>query len=123
MPYKIEREESGVRQRFIGTVKDDDLEQAATSLYGDKRFDRIRYIIDCFLQTEDFHVNTRNLKRIGHLTKAAALTNPHIKVALVIPEMDPVKAAIINAAFSEYAVWPTEIFPSLEKARSWLEAA
>jgi len=120
MAYKTEWEDRGVRQRYIGTVSDTDFEQATTQIFGDTRFDGMDYAIHCFLDTDEFDVNTHRIKRIAHLAKAAAITNPSLKLAIVHPAMDRVKEAIVHAAFAEHSAWQTRLFPAIDEARSWL---
>lgn len=111
--------------KFSGIVTDSDLLQSNLEVYGDSRFDDIRYqILDLLdvasVEVGDPNLAVRTIRRVAELDKAAAKTNPSIKVATVAHI--EVLATLANLYESEIAdsPWESEVFTSMDDAKKWL---
>lgn len=121
MAYQVFWEESGAYKRFAGHVSDDELARSVSGIHGDRRFDDLRYVINDFLGVESFDVTAENVTYIAAIDGAAARSNPHIRIALVVAHPEATDLAMRYIA-SPWTVYPTRIFPSLDEARAWLGA-
>jgi hypothetical protein len=119
MPCEVTWELRGAYKKFVGHITDHDLVHSVTSVHENPRFDELRYVINDFLDIEGFDVAEDTVKYIAAIDKAAAHTNPHIKIAIVLTD---VQAAMLAQHYtnSPWTVYPTRIFPSVEQARTWV---
>jgi hypothetical protein len=121
LAHQIFWEEDGAYRKFAGHVSDDELVGSVAGMHGDRRFDDLRYVINDFLGVESFDVTEENVLYIAAIDGAAARSNPHIRIALVTvePEMTALAMRYIG---SPWTVYPTQIFHSLDAARTWIVA-
>lgn len=119
MGFEIVWEARGACKRFFGHVSDDELMDAVADIEGDARFDELRYVINDFLQVDSFGVTEETVLAISAIDAAAALSNPHIKIAVVATDSQIQTLAELYAA-SPWNAYPTEIFSTIEAARAWL---
>ena len=121
MPYKTEWTENGVWWTYSGIVTSKEALQSNLEIYGDSRFDRLTYQIADFSGAEALELTEGEVKKIAYLDRAAALSNPKIKVAIVA-HLDLIKEmAQMYANYSETSPWQTKIFNTLQEARQWLQ--
>jgi hypothetical protein len=121
MPFVIHWETQGVYRKYHGHVGGDELLASIQHIEADDRFDHIRYVINDFLAVAGHDVSTAKLRLIAAIDKAATLSNPNIRVAIVTTG-----APILTLAQHYVAAappYPTEIFPSVAAARAWIATA
>ena len=118
MAYKLKWEPHGVYWKYSGKVSGEEIIQASTSIYGDSRFDDLRYKLVDFLEAEAVDIDEKQVDIIAHQHMAAAISNPHIKTAIVSEE-DLVMAARFVANLSA-SPWEVRLFHNLDAANSWL---
>ena len=121
MPYEIEWTKKGVRWKFFGIVTSEEALQSNLAIYGDSRFDTIRYQIADFSEVEELRLDEKDMKKIAFLDKAAARSNARISVAIIAPS---VRAKQILADYAKYSYdtpWNTKLFETAEDAGNWIE--
>ena len=73
MPHKTQWEEHGVHWIYYGTVTDQDAIKASREIYGDPRFDDLKYAIVDFLGTESISLTKKQAMDIAANDRAAGL--------------------------------------------------
>ena len=121
MPYTTEWEQHGVYWRYWGTVSGKELIDSNLDIYGDERFDAMKYQIVDFLQIDAFQVTRDDMLKIAAYDRAAALSNPRVKVA-VVAKITAIKfLTALYDAENIKSPWETRMFDSVEQARSWVD--
>jgi len=121
MPYQIEWRDCGVYWTYTGVVTGEDILQSNFDIYGDERFDDLRYEIVNLLEAEKVEVSERHMQKVAHLDSAAARTNTNIRVAVVAREAEAVFLQTLYSKFSKENGWPTRLFESVEDAEAWVK--
>lgn len=125
MTYKLEWEPRGVYWEYSGTVTGQEIHDASILIYGDPRFDNIRYKLVNFFNAETIDIDEDEVNMIAFQHKAAALSNPRVKTAIVINyntslannSANMLKLFISNLTASS---WEVKAFQNLQDANSWL---
>ena len=120
MPYSIEWEKLGVRWIYTGVVNGQDVLQSNRDVYGDARFDKMRYQLADFLKAESFNFTEMDVKQIAYMDKAAATTNPFVKVAIAADHEVAKELTNLYAKYAEDSPWETRIFETIEEAKKWI---
>ena len=125
MSYRILWEEKGLVQKFTGSIDPDQLLQCNQDIYGDSQFDDIHYqLLDLLDVTKvdmgDEENAIHTVEIVAALDRAAAKSNPNVRVAIVA-KMD-VLLALANLYSSELtqSPWQSEAFETEQAAREWL---
>lgn len=121
MGYELIWEPRGVLKRFFGQVTDSDISGSVARIHGDRRFDTLRYVINDYLDGTGHRIPLNAVEEIAAIDDAAAISNPHIRVALVAATPEFVELATQYAG-ATMKIYPTRIFSSLDEARIWLDA-
>lgn len=120
MPYKITWETKGVIWAFHGTITGQDGIKATQAIYGDPRFDCLRYGIIDLSRAKQFNLSAEEVETAAALDEAATLINPRLVLAIVTDEEEALTfAELYKSAMSE-TTWKVEIFPSMEDAEDWI---
>lgn len=121
MPYQITWRTSGVFWRYDGVLTGNELLQSNFDIFGDERFDDIRYQIVDLTRVEQVAVTEKHMRKIAHLDMAASRTNPRVKVA-VVAQNDA--AAKLGDLYDEFcggkSPWLTKQFRNIEDAEAWV---
>ena len=122
MSYTTAWEEWGVVWTFCGKVTGDEILQANREIYGDPRFDRLKYQIVDLTGVESFNVTEEDMAVIAANDRAAARSRPHVRIA-VAAEDEIIKdlSAFYDAAMVGVP-WHQQIFDSMREAREWVTA-
>jgi hypothetical protein len=120
MAYQLIWKEQGATAYLKGSVNDVELREIVSEFYGHKQFDSIKYLLINFLEVEIFDVTENALVRIGSMDRAAALSNPNVRVAIVVNN-----AAILDRLSSyekgiQGTPWPISYFGSVNEAQAWI---
>ena len=110
----------GVVITFSGVVDGEELFQAAEEIYGDERFDNIRYQIFNFTKVTEFKVDVDWVTKIAAWDKAAALSNPHMKIATVATDEKIQMLESLYRAESLESPWKIRLFTSIDEAQKWI---
>lgn len=123
MPYSTEWTDKGVQWIYTGIVTGTDMLRSNIEVYGDERFDDMRYQLVNFLNAESFDMTTEEVKEIAYRDKVAARSNPRVNVAVVATN-DVIQALTrLYAEYSGSSPWKTELFETVEEAKKWLGIA
>jgi hypothetical protein len=118
--YKITWEEHGVYCKFSGTVSGGELKQCNNDIYGDERFDKIKYQIFDMLDVTELAIKTIDVHIAAACDSAAAITNPNIKCALVATDE---KAHALSEVYQRGILtspWKGRSFTTIMEAYAWL---
>jgi len=119
MSYKITWEPKGVIWTFHDTLTGQEAIEASMSIYGDPRFDDLRYGIIDISKVEQFKIADEALETAAAMDEAATLTNPRLVVAVVAAGKDAVAVGeVYKSAMSETS-WKVEIFDTMNEAEEW----
>ncbi len=120
MPYEITWKTEGILWTFHGSLTGEDAIQANLDIYGDPRFDDLRYQIVDISKVEQFDIPSESLETAAAMDEAAALNNPRLVVAVVAPEGEALRVAEMYKSAMRSSSWKVEIFCSMEEAREWV---
>lgn len=119
MPYKINWETRYVSFEYFGVVTSEDIISSNQQVYGDSRFDSLRWQLVSFDKTESIAFKTSDIRLIAYMDKAASHTNPNITVAFVGKTKILEEVAAEYDAVSTSTNWPLLHFESCEEAISY----
>ena len=122
MPYHIEWRNRGVYWSYTGVVTGEDILQSNFDIYGDERFDNLRYQIVNLLEAEKIEVSERHMQKIACLDTAAAQTNKKVFVAIIAREAEARNLQKLYAKHARGESWPSRLFGSVKDAESWVAA-
>jgi len=104
--------------KYSGNVSGKEVVNACSAIYGDHRFDALDYKIVDFLDIESIQISEHELLKIAFQDKAAELTNPHIKSAIVMTIGSELGEQF--ASYFDDSGWEVEVFEDIESARQWI---
>lgn len=122
MPHKTVWEEKGIYWRFSGPVSSTEVEQANNEMYGNPRFDDIRYFIWDMADATAPEITVDVAEDAAATDRGASLTNAQIKGALISSNnyIDKLIQHYIKTSESMGTPWKLKLFNNLEDARSWV---
>jgi hypothetical protein len=118
MAYRLDWERDGVYWEYYDKVSGKEIVEASTTIYGDERFDTIKYKLVNFLNAESIEINDAEVALIAHQHRAAERSNPNIKNAIVIKSNRGIAENF--AAFFTDSFWEVQVFEDLDEANNWL---
>jgi len=118
MAYKLDWENNGIYWEYYGKVSGKEIVEASTTIYGDERFDTLKYKLVNFLGVESIKMDEDEVALIAYQHRAAERSNPNIKNAIVIKQGS--KLADKFAAFFSDSSWDVQVFQDLDEANDWL---
>lgn len=116
MPYRINWQDTYIVFEYFGKVTSADIRESNQEVYGDSRFDNLKWELVLFDKADSVEFRESDIRLIAYMDKAAARSNPYIKVAFVGTNkvLDQVKKLYSK---SENAVpWPVLEFESYDRA-------
>ena len=122
MAHEIIWEKEGVLIKLSGTVAYDDIIRINDSLYGDMRFDTLKYQISDYTNVTEILLTTFDATVIGHLDKSSARWNSQMIDAVV--SQDPAFTPIVNAYFKSLSdtQWKCRLFENLDDCYNWIQS-
>lgn len=118
MTHKLNWESDGIYWEYYGKVSGKEIVEASTAIYGDERFDTLKYKLVNFLGVESIEMDEEEVALIAHQHRAAERSNPYLKNAIVIKPGN--KLADMFAAFFTDSSWDVQVFQDLDEANHWL---
>jgi len=125
MSFKIEWKGSNVILSFAKNLTYKDSYEANNLIYGDSRFDNMKYQIADFSKIEKFEFSEDEIKIIATLEKTSTIWNNNVKLAIVTSVN-----VCINSIIDPYLEtmkstnWEIKIFKNRFEAEKWcLEGA
>lgn len=122
MPYKIIWKPDGVIIRFFGIVSFDENMAANGQLYGDSRFESLRYQIADFSEVTDFQLSEKEASIIAQLDFQSTRWNTHVKAAHVTQNKTIIKLIDLYKEQMQETSWEVGLFNTLEEALDWVES-
>lgn len=118
MGYKLCWGNRGVVKHFFGFVTAKDISRSLNDVHGGDQFDSLRFVINDFREAQEVDYSELDVEYIAALDKAAFLTNPLIKVAIVTVDrrVREMAAQYVNSPLNAY---PTRIFDNMVDAEVW----
>ena len=114
----MEWEPQGVYWKYSGDVSGREIIKSSTAIYGDSRFDTLKYKLVDFLEVDTIDINKDEITLIAHQHRMAERSNPYIKNAIVLRSNN--KLAKEFAAFFIDSTWQVKLFNDLDEANTWL---
>ena len=119
MSYNITWQDSNVIISFEGNVNYQDVNEADNIVYGDSRFDDMKYQIADFSKIEKFELTEQEVQIIAMLDKSSSRWNNKIKLAVVTLDLyllERIKPYIETMQDTE---WSIKIFENIFEAKKW----
>ena len=118
MGFKLHWERRGVVKHFSGVVTGNDIANSLNDVHGGDEFDPLHFVINDFREVKDIDFSGLDIEYIAALDKAAFITNPSIKVAIVTadPRILDIAAQYANSPLN---VYPTRLFDNMVAAELW----
>jgi len=120
MSHKLIWEPKGVYWRYFGKVSGLDVLEATMLVYGDSRFEELKYKLVSFIDVESIDMTEGEVSAIASRHKAAEKYNPYIKTAILLRSKTNALANKFSALFSD-SRWDVQVFDDLDKANDWLD--
>lgn len=118
MAYELTWEVNGVYWKYSGKVVGEEIIDASTSIYGDKRFSTLKYKFVDFSNVDKVDIDKSQLALIAYQHLAAERANPYLKNAILIKSGH--KMAKAFAAFFKKSSWEVKVFTDLDEANKWV---
>lgn len=118
MAYEMVWEDGGIYWKYSGMVNGEEILEASTKIYGDRRFDEIDYKLVDFNEVEDISISLDQVTLIAFQHKAAELSNPMVRTAIVISSKCDLAEKF--AAFFKDSKWLVEVFDTIDQANKFL---
>jgi hypothetical protein len=122
MPLESTWAGRSLHRRFYGLVLAGEILSSNDAIYGDARFDELRFIYADFMDAEDVLVDTAQLKRLAALDHAASLSNARVKLAIIVAASHLQELARIYKQHNSRGGWSVEVFSSRAAAATWMGA-
>ena len=119
MNYKFEWIDNNPIVTFEGDISFDDIFHIDGKIYGDSRFDLIKYIIYNFLEVKNLNLSALEMKAISYIDKSASRGNEKIKFAIVIQDNLIKKVILDYMTLMLDSSWEIEYFNTVDKALDW----
>lgn len=110
----------GVELLASGAVTGADIMDALRTIYGDDRFNDIKYLIADKTACTDYRVTTRDVMAIASLDNAASQENPDLIEVHVTPTGDARNMSVMWQAFTERGRSRSQIFRDRKNADAWV---
>ncbi|MCK4744396.1 MAG: hypothetical protein KAT25_11295 [Sulfuriflexus sp.] len=118
MAHSVKWESNGVCWKYSGDISGKEIVNACVSIYGDPRFDELKYKLVDFSDAQAINITDADLAQIAFQDKAAGLTNPYIKSAIITTAA--VDLAEKFASFFTDSSWDVQVFQDIDLANKWL---
>ena len=120
MGFEIRWEPRGVYRRYWGCLSAAEFADSQAVVFGDARFDDLRYAIVDFAEVTEFHSTLEEAEQLAAFNRAAALYHPAMRVAFVTTNERMVGLLRQVGAVSAY---PLGVFANASDARLWVDGA
>ena len=119
MSYQLNWEPKGVFWKYNGDVTGQEIIDATSQIYGDARFDDLKYKIVDFLAVNSIKMGESDIALIAYQHKAAELSNPSVKTAILIERGNRYVEQFVS--FFKDSTWEVEVFENENDANIWLK--
>ena len=119
MSYNITWQDSNVIISFEGNVNYQDVNEADNFVYGDSRFDDMKYQIADFSKIEKFELTEDEVQIIAMLDKSSSRWNNKIKLAVVTLDLNLLERIKPYIETMQDTEWSIKIFENIFEAKRW----
>lgn len=123
MPYTIVWNPGAIIWTFYGIISGKDAIQANLDIYGDPRFDNLRYGIVDLSNVEQFNIANEDLEVAAALDDAATITNPRLVIAVIATTEEALRVAALYESAMGTSKWKVKVFSAMNDAQQWLSLA
>ena len=113
-------EDSGLYREFKDSITGKEVLDLNLDIHGDPRFDNIIYVINDFTKVNDFEFSDMDIKLIAVTDNVATLSNPRLKIALIVTLQPLIKWADSYCEHMKGSLYKTKIFDNLSDAKKWV---
>jgi len=117
--YENKWESNGVIKIFSGSIDGQQVLDSVISVEEDIRFDSVRYVINDFLRVADINISDGDVARIAAIDRAASITNPNIRIAVVTKDDRMRELAQRYGELMRNSPYQALLFESIGAAREW----
>jgi hypothetical protein len=121
LPYSTRWEPRGVVWKFAGRVTGHELLSANHEIYGDARFDEMRYQIVDLTEVEVFDVTEEDMLVVAANDRAAARSRANVRVAVATADEMVRQLSEMYEGATSPSPWTQRVFDSVSAAREWIE--
>ncbi|MGB0257271.1 MAG: hypothetical protein ACPGES_01350 [Coraliomargarita sp.] len=118
MNTQLISEYRGMNISFQGQVDTEHFQNVVDYIYGHPDFDDFLYLLVDFSQVTQLSLRDDFFKILAATDRAAARTNPHIRIAAV--STNPKITEQIASYHHEQNIWPLRQFDERSSAQDWL---
>jgi hypothetical protein len=118
MSCKVTWKDNELLWELSGNISAEEFHQINNDHQGDPRWDELRYLIADFRNVISINLPEEDLTMIQAMDKAAAKSNPYLKIASIANTDETKKIAEF---YGMDTPWKYEVFETVEEGRSWLE--
>lgn len=121
MPYHLKWDGDRVAFHFSGDVSSQDIVESNQRVYGDPRFDDIRWQLVFFDEATSASFKAEDVRLVAYMDGAAATSNPRVTVVFIG------SGEVMNQVETTYSQakaeppWPVLTFDSRAEAISYIE--
>ena len=120
MLYKTKWEDKGLYRKFTKIVSGEEVLGSNLAIQGDERFDKIKYVLNDFTETDEFDVSEIVLNKIVAIDNAAALSNPNLRIAIVATLESLLAWIRLYGEKMQDSSFECQIFVNLDDAYKWV---
>jgi hypothetical protein len=118
MPCKVIWKDNELLWELSGDISAEEFHQINSDHQGDHRWDDLKYLIADFRGVKSIDLPEEEIMLIQAMDKAAAISNPYLKIASIANT----EATRKIAGFYEIdSPWACRVFETVEEARSWFK--
>lgn len=121
MKYMNTWEARGVYRKYTGLLTGSLIREAVEKVEGDERFDKIRYVLNDYLDVTKIDVSDFELNTIAAIDSVASETNKRIKIAQVATSPDIIDLVTSYDKKLQDNTYTTKVFSNVADARKWVE--
>ncbi len=119
MSLSIEWSGNNIIVKITGTLTFTDIMNASNCVYGDPRFDEMRYQLIDMRELQNFEVSRDDLKIFSAIDSRSCYWNNDLKIAYLTDNQSFVDIINIYRKYMEDTNWEISIFDSMDAALDW----
>ena len=122
MIYKFEWIDNNAHVTFGGDLTFNDINQADEKIFGDLRFNLMKYAIFDFSNIQKFKITREEAQIIGILDKDSSIWYRNIRIALVSTNIELIELSELYKTNLKGSKWTVRIFSDFEAALKWCDS-
>lgn len=119
MSFKITWKDSNVIISFTKNLSYKDMYDVNNLVYGDSRFNNMKYQIADFSKIEKFEFTKEEITIISTLEKSSTIWNNKIKLAIITSDVDYLRAIKPYLEVMKTTNWELKVFKTIDVGEKW----